>query len=49
MRWVQEFHMKPQAPANDEGMTAHLNKNTAIQMDLIKDKIEAVATAGRPA
>lgn len=49
MRWVQEFHMKPQAPANDEGMTAYLNKNTAIQMDLIKDKIEAVATAGRPA
>jgi aromatase len=43
MRWVQDFHMKPQAPVNDEQMTMHLNKNTKIQMKLIKDKVEAAA------
>ncbi|MCQ4083782.1 SRPBCC family protein [Streptomyces sp. RB6PN25] len=48
MRWVQDFHMKPQAPVDDAGMTAHLNRNTAIQMDLIKKKVEAAArTAAR--
>ncbi len=45
MRWVQEFHMKPQAPANDEQMEAHINKNTKIQMDTIKEKIEQQAGA----
>lgn len=43
MRWVQDFEMKPQAPADDEQMTAHLNRNTAIQMELIRDKVEAAA------
>jgi aromatase len=43
MRWVQDFHMKPEAPASDSGMTEHLNRNTAIQMDLIKQKVEAAA------
>lgn len=43
MRWVQDFHMKPQAPVDDAGMTAHLNRNTAIQMSLIKDKVEAAS------
>ncbi|MCZ4125838.1 SRPBCC family protein [Streptomyces sp. H39-S7] len=43
MRWVQDFHMKPQAPVDDAGMTAHLNRNTAIQMALIKDKVEAAS------
>ncbi|GAB2721623.1 SRPBCC family protein [Kitasatospora kifunensis] len=45
MRWVQDFHMKPQAPVDDEGMTAHLNRNTAIQMQLIKERVEAAARA----
>jgi aromatase len=45
MRWVQDFHMKPQAPADDEAMTAHLNKNTAIQMDRIKGLVEKAAAA----
>lgn len=40
MRWVQEFQMKPQAPVNDEQMEANLNKNTKIQMGVIKEKIE---------
>src|SRR5437660_1627393 len=40
MRWVQDFHMKPGAPVNDEQMTNNLNKNTAIQMAVIKERIE---------
>jgi aromatase len=43
MRWVQDFHMKPEAPASDAGMTEHLNRNTGIQMNLIKQKVEAEA------
>ena len=45
MRWVQDFHMKPQAPVDDQGMTDRLNRNTKIQMKLIKDRIEAAARA----
>ena len=43
MRWVQDFEMKPVAPINDEQMTQRLNTNTAIQMQLIKEKVEAAA------
>lgn len=43
MRWVQEFHMRPEAPVNDEQMTERINANTKIQMDIIKEKIEARA------
>ncbi|MFE3140631.1 SRPBCC family protein [Streptomyces scopuliridis] len=43
MRWVQDFLMKPQAPIDDEGMTARLNRNTAVQLELIKRKVEAAA------
>jgi aromatase len=49
MRWVQDFHMKPQAPTDDDGMTEHLNRNTIIQMNRIKKLVEeavAAATAG---
>ncbi|MEV4443486.1 SRPBCC family protein [Streptomyces sp. NPDC049577] len=49
MRWVQDFHMKPQAPVDDAGMTEHLNRNTRVQMDLIKRKVEAAARPGGPA
>lgn len=45
MRWVQDFHMKPQAPATDEAMTEHLNANTKVQMALIKERVEAAARA----
>ena len=41
MRWVQDFSMKPGAPANDEQATDYLNKNTKEQMGLIKERIEA--------
>lgn len=40
MRWVQDFHMKPQAPVNDEQMAARINHNSPIQMEVIKQKIE---------
>ncbi|MGW2490575.1 SRPBCC family protein [Streptomyces sp. NPDC001606] len=46
MRWIQDFHMKPQAPVDDAGMTEHLNRNTAVQMKLIKDKVEAAVRSG---
>ena len=44
MRWVQDFSMKPTAPANDEQAEDYLNKNTAEQMKAIKERLEA----GRP-
>ncbi len=43
MRWVQDFEMKPIAPINDEQMTNRLNTNTAVQLRLIKEKVEAAA------
>jgi aromatase len=45
MRWVQEFRMKPEAPLDDAAMTERLNRNTAVQMKLIKEKVEAAAHA----
>ncbi|HEY8374499.1 MAG TPA: SRPBCC family protein [Pseudonocardiaceae bacterium] len=45
MRWVQDFEMKPQAPVDDATMTEHLNRNTAVQMQAIKEKVEAAARA----
>jgi aromatase len=47
MRWIQDFHMKPDAPIDDAGMTERLNTNTAVQMKLIKEKVEAAALAAR--
>ncbi|MER5731830.1 SRPBCC family protein [Streptomyces sp. NPDC002138] len=41
MRWVQDFAMKPEAPIDDAGMTDRINHNSRIQMELIRDKIEA--------
>jgi len=57
MRWVQDFQMKPQAPVDDAWMEANINKNTPIQMGVIKEKIERQAagsattgdTAAQPA
>lgn len=44
MRWVQDFHMKPEAPVNDEQMTDRINNNSKIQMGIIKEKVEARKT-----
>jgi aromatase len=43
MRWVQDFEMKPSAPVDDPGMVEHLNRSTAVQQSVIKEKIEAAA------
>jgi aromatase len=46
MRWEQDFAMRPEAPLDDLGMTERINSNTAVQMEIIKKKIEALAAAG---
>jgi aromatase len=45
MRWVQDFHMKPQAPADDAAMAEHINANSAIQLERIKRLVETEAVA----
>ena len=40
MHWTQDFHMKPDAPVDDEGMTNRINANTKVQMGIIKEKVE---------
>ncbi len=40
MRWVQDFQMKPSAPVDTAGMTDIINGNTAVQMALIKERVE---------
>ncbi|MFH9350722.1 SRPBCC family protein [Kitasatospora sp. NPDC017646] len=40
MRWIQDFAMKPTAPVDDEGMVGHINRNSRIQMQLIREKVE---------
>lgn len=41
MRWIQDFAMKPQAPLDDAGMTERINRNSRIQMERIKQIVEA--------
>jgi aromatase len=43
MRWVQDFSMKPEAPANDEQAEQYMNKNTKEQMRVIKERLETGA------
>ena len=43
MRWVQDFSMKPSAPANDEQAEQYMNKNTKEQMSTIKERLEEAA------
>jgi aromatase len=40
MRWTQEFTMKPTAPADDAQAEDYLNRNTRIQMGVIKERLE---------
>lgn len=42
MTWYQDFAMKPDAPVNDEQMVERINRNSKIQMGIIRDKIEAL-------
>jgi aromatase len=43
MRWVQDFQMKPGAPADDETMARHINANSVVQMERIKGLVERAA------
>lgn len=45
MRWVQDFSMKPDAPADDAGAEEYMNKNTRVQMAAIKEKLESESAA----
>ncbi|SFK20846.1 SRPBCC family protein [Streptomyces pini] len=40
MRWTQDFAMKPDAPVDDTWMTRNINRNSRVQMALIRDRIE---------
>lgn len=46
MRWVQDFSMKPEAPADDEHAQEYINKNTLEQMRVIKERIEGATGGG---
>jgi aromatase len=47
MEWTQDFAMKPDAPVDDTGMTDIINRNSRVQMALIRDRIEQVAVDRR--
>jgi aromatase len=40
LRWVQDFQMKPNAPANDQQAEEYINTNTRKQMAIIKERVE---------
>lgn len=40
LHWVQDFAMRPDAPVDDAWMTDNINRNSRVQMELIRDKIE---------
>ncbi|CAL9500207.1 SRPBCC family protein [Streptomyces sp. enrichment culture] len=40
LRWVQDFEMKPDAPLDDAGMRERINRNSAVQMRRIKERVE---------
>lgn len=44
MTWVQDFAMRPDAPLDDAGMTERIDRNSEVQMDIIRRKVEAAAT-----
>lgn len=45
MRWIQDFHMKPEAPVDTAGMTDRINRNSVVQMRRIKERVEDAARA----
>jgi aromatase len=40
MRWVQHFHLRPEAPVDDAFMAERINRNSATEMSRIKEIIE---------
>ena len=47
MSWAQDFEMKPEAPVDDAAMAARINRNSLVQLALIRDRIQAEAAAAR--
>lgn len=47
MRWVQDFHLKPEAPIDDAGMKQRIDRNSAVQLDRIKRILEKAAADRR--
>jgi aromatase len=45
MRWIQDFHMKPDAPVDDATMAERITRNSAVQMERIKTIVEAAVQA----
>jgi len=45
MTWIQDFHMRAEAPVDDAQMQARLDAGTKVQMPLIKERIEKAAAA----
>ncbi|MFC4587967.1 SRPBCC family protein [Sphaerisporangium corydalis] len=43
MRWVQDFHMKPESPLDDDAMAKRINGNSKVQLELIKERVEKAA------
>lgn len=48
MVWTQDFAMKPDAPVDDAWMTDNINRNSKVQMALIRDRIEQAAAEREP-
>ena len=40
MHWTQDFAMRPDAPVDDAWMTDNINRNSVVQLELIRDKVE---------
>lgn len=45
MRWIQEFALKPGAPASDDQAADHLNRQTRHEMEHIRQAVEAESAA----
>jgi aromatase len=43
MRWQQDFHVRDGLPFGDKEMAAHLQETTVVQMDAVRDRVEAAA------
>jgi aromatase len=41
MRWIQDFHLKPDAPIDDAAMTDRINQRTPVEMARIKRLVES--------
>lgn len=49
MTWVQDFAMRADSPLDDGQMSAQIRRNSATQMAVIKERVEAAYAAVTPA